>query len=372
MPSFLYEATDRSGQQHAGRVHAETLAAARDKLELQGCREIRFHTDAQSEAIGRAEGHGTAEGVTPAQELSARRERPGSLTQLVAAYRASWIIWFPLTAWAAWKLYLGSPFGFGAWAAFMLAAVGLLFPVWAFIPSLLYARLYDADAWARWAEVTTLCNRALAWQRWFRFDPMLIDAEIRRAAARAALGDLQGALHSLQHLQTRLPRAHYLARVAAIYEAAQDWRGLAEQQAQAVDASGRGSTEVVDLATTLVWRLRRADDAAALLDEIRDQEMAVLPRAYFEFASGLVALERGEYQTAQRHIATFIDTLAQSGAPGLYGYLYDYANAFLAITHAALGQKKQAAQLLRSALPRLTAFRDIELTKRCQAALLGR
>ena len=371
MPSFLYEANDRSGRQHAGRVQAETLSAARYKLELQGCSEIRFHTDVHSEAMGRAEGHALVEGVTPAQELHARRAPLGTAAQLVEIYRGNWIVWLPPVAWAAWKLCAGPPFGIGAWIASALAVVGLLFPAWAFVPSRLYARLLDAAAWARWDEVAALSNRALTWQRFFLFGPMLVDAELRRASARAAQGDLRGALDAVRHLEATLPHAHYLSRIAPIHGAARDWQGMADRQAQAVEASGRGLTEVLDLATTLVWRLRRADEAAALLDEIRDQEMAMLPRAYFEFANGLVALERGDYRTAQDRITSFADILGESGNNPLLGYLADYALAFLVITQAALGQKTLAAHLLRNVLPRLTAFRDIDLTRRCQAALLG-
>ena len=372
MPSFLYEATDRNGRRHAGRVQAETLSAARYRLELQGCSEVRFHTDATSEAVARDEGHAIVEGVTPAQELAARRKPPGTFAQLVQVYKSNWIVWLPLVAWAAWKLYIGPPFGVGTWIVCALAVLGSFFPAWAFVPSRLYARLLDAAAWARWDEVMALCNRALTWRRVFLFGPMLVDAAFRRAAARAALGDLRGALDSVRHFEAQLPHAHYLGRVAAIHGAAQDWQGMANLQAQAVDASARGTTEVLDLATTLVWRLHQTDAAAALLDEIRDQEMAMLPQAYFEFANGLVALERGEYRVAQERITAFADILGQAGDNPLLGYMADYALAFLVITKSALGEKALAAHLLRGVLPRLTAFRDIDLTKRCQAALLGR
>lgn len=369
MAAFLYEATDRSGHPHAGRIQAQTLAEARYRLELQGCSNIRFHTDPQIEAHLSAVGVAVAEGVTPAEEVRARRMQPGWLPELRGAYANGWWIWLPLVAWAAWSIYSGPPFDFVDGLAFALAAAGLLFPLRAAAPSLLYTKLLEADSWARHDDVLRLSKRMLALRRWITIDAALVDVEFRRAAACARKGALPAALESVRHLERELPRLTYLGRVVSIHGAAGDWQTAAACQAEAVELAHRGTNEIIDLATTLIWRLRRVDEAAALLEEVRDQEKSIIAAAYHSYASGLVALERGKPAATVVHLTECIESLTAAGTSPLLGFMVDYSLAFLAIAQATLGDKPLATRLLDRALPRLRAFGDEALIERAAGAM---
>lgn len=372
MPAFLYEAQDRDGTHHAGRVQAENLAAARYRLELQGCSEIRFHTDPRTEAQSHAEGAVLPEGVTPAQEVSARLTRGGTLAELRSIYAGNWIVWLPATIWALWSLYAGPPFGAVKWLSFVLAIIGLLFPLWAAVPSRLYARMLDAQAWARWDELIVLCQRARRLRKYFQLGPVQIDAEFRLAAAIAAKGDLRQALADIRHHGTTLPKHIYLGRVASIHGAAQNWQGMADLQSEAVALSGRGTLEVIDHATTLAWRLGRTEEAAALLEEVRDHEKTVMAEAYFNYVSGIVSISRGHHATAVEQLSRAAETLGASGNNALLDYMVDYTLAHLVLALAGQGQLTRARSLLSGVLPRLKAFRDLALTRRCADAVLGK
>ncbi len=372
MPAFLYEATDRDGKHHAGRVQAENLPAARYRLELQGCSEIRFHTDPRTEAQSHAEGVVLAEGVTPTQEMAARLTRGGSLADLRSIYAGNWIVWLPTTIWALWSLYAGPPFDVVKRLSFILAVVGLLFPLWAALPSRLYARMLDAQAWARWDELIMLCRRARQLRKFFRLGSIQIDAEFRHAAAVAAQGDLRGALAAVRHHGTTLPKHIYLGRLASIYGAAQDWQGMADLQAEAVELSGRETLEIIDHATTLAWRLGHTEEAAALLEEVRDTEKTIMAEAYFNYASGIVSISRGHHAAAVEQLSLAADALGASGNNALLEYMADYTLAHLVLALAGQGQIALARSLLSGVLPRLKAFRDLALTRRCADAVLGK
>lgn len=372
MPAFLYEAKDRDGKHHAGRVQAENLPAARYRLELQGCSDIRFHTDPRTEAQMRAEGVVLAEGVTPTQEMVARLKRAGTFAELMSIYAGNWIVWLPVVLWALWSLYAGPPFDAVKWLSFVLAITGLLFPLWAAVPSWLYARMLDAQAWARWDELIVLCRHARQLRKWFQLGAMQVDAEFRHAAAVAARGDLRRALADVRHQATTLPRHIYLGRIASIHGAAQDWQGMADVQAEAVVLSGRGTLEVIDYATTLAWRLGRTQEAAVLLDEVRDSEKTVMAEAYFDYVSGLVSISRGHHAIAIEQLSRAADTMASSANNALLDYMIDYTSAHLVLALAGQGQIALARSLLSGALPRLKAFRDLALTRRCADAVLGK
>lgn len=372
MPSFLYEAKDRSGRPQTGRVQAETLSAARHRLQQQGYSEVRFHTDVQSETQARAEGHRVADGVTPEQELRARKNGVSFPAALLRAYIGNAVLWLPLCAWAAWSLYVGAPYSIGAWVSFVFAGLSLLFPVWAALPAVLYAQLLDARSWNRWDEVMAISRRIENLSRWLPLQPALIDATFSRAAALAAKGDITEAMVVASGYSTQIqPRHVYLSRLNKIYTAARAWNDLAKNQASAVSLSHRGTSEIIDYAITLVWRLNQPSEAAVLLDEVRKNEMSPLARGNFDFADGLVALARNRHGQADALLSQAIATLSQASKRPTMDALIDLIQAHRVLCLAALGRKPEAARLLRTVLPRLKAFGELDLVRRCAAATVG-
>lgn len=371
MPSFLYSALDQDSLPQTGRVQAPTLAAARHKLEAQSYSQIRFFTDEQSEQAAATHGH-HFEGVTPAQELAARRERFGWRT-MRKAYIDSSLLWLPPTLWAAWSLYAGRPYGFWDWLSFVLAALALLFPPWALTPALLYNRLQEAVAWKRGDEVLRLCSAVVHLRHLFPMGPLLVEARLHRAAVTAARGDLAGAVASVADLEHLLqPRNVYLGRLASIYTAARAWPQLAEAQAEAMELSQHNSSAVIDLATTLAWRLHRIEEAEALMQRIAGGELALLAQAYADFVNGLIARSRGQNGRAESLLRRSVEQLADFSDNPLTRLVIDLFNAERVIMLAALGKTAKAAQLLRQVLPRLQAHGELETIKRCAAATLAR
>lgn len=371
MPSFLYWALDQDSLPQTGRVQAPTLAAARHKLEAQSYSQICFFTDEQSEQAAATHGH-HFEGVTPEQELAARRERFGWKT-LRKAYIDCSLLWLPPTLWAAWSLYAGRPYGFWDWLSFVLAALALLFPPWALAPALLYNRLQEAAAWKRGDEILRLCSATMRLRHVFPMGPLLLEARLYRAAVTAARGDLAGALAGVADLEQLLqPRTIYLSRLASIYTAARAWPQLAEAQAEAMELSQYNNSAVIDLATTLAWRLQRIEEAEALMQRIAGCELALLAQAYADFVNGLIARSRGQNGRAESLLRRSVEQLADFSDNPLTRLVIDLFNAERVITLAALGKTAKAAQLLRQVLPRLQAHGELETIRRCAAATLAR
>lgn len=371
MPSFVYEAKDRSGRPQTGRIEAETLPAARQRLQQQGLNAVRLHTDVPATARARTQGLGAGNDTSPVQQ-ALRPRSSGFAAALLRAYLVNALLWLPLCAWAGWSLYVGPPFGVGAWVSFVFATLSLLLPIWAAMPVVLYDRLLQARSWNRWDEVLALARHIENIGRWLPQQPAVIDATFARAAALAAHGDITEAMVIASGFSTQIqPRHVYLSRLNPIYTAAHAWNDLAKNQASAVSQSHRGTHEIIDYAITLAWRLNQPSEAAVLLDEVRKNAMSALTRGYFDFADGLVALARNRHGQADTLLSQAVATLGGASRLPTMDAQIDFIQAHRVLCLAALGRKPEAARLLRTVLPRLKAFGELELVRRCAAATVG-
>jgi len=102
---------------------------------------------------------------------------------------------------------------------------------------------------------------------------------------------------------------------------------MAQNQAEVVTLADRGTNEILDYATTLAWRMADADAADALLQEVAEREMSVLARAYFDFARGLVVLQRQQWADADSLLRQSIQTLNSSGQNPLLAGMVDFAKS---------------------------------------------
>ncbi|MDC8014558.1 hypothetical protein [Tahibacter soli] len=369
MTLFLYSAAGDDGGRRAGRIDAASLDAAKFRLEQSGLRDIVFHTDEILPAQLRAEGMAPAE-VSADAELAALTDPLHGFAFVRACYIGNWIAWVPPLAWALWNLAGGAPYSLVDQASFALAAIGLAFPAWAAVPSLAYQKLLDASAWARWDDVRRQCAFFRRWRRWFLAPTPRFDVDIRDATAVAAQGDLAAALASVAHYEaTVAPRQVYLGRIASIHFAARDWTGALRCQEEAWRLSGGGMPETIDYAVTLVWRRRDADAAQRLLAGIAGRTRTALAQTFVDYAEGLIALERGHDDVAKDRFERAIEGQAAASNTPLTQMVCDFIAAHLVIASARLGEKRAARALLRSVLPRLTAFKDIDLARRCAAAV---
>lgn len=367
MTLFLYSAAGPDGKRRAGRIDAASLDAAKFLLEQRNLSAIVFHTDEMSAAGMKAEGLAPPE-VDADTELAHRTTPPQGFAFVRACYVGNWIVWVPTLAWVVWNLWHGAPYTFVDWLSFVLAALGLVFPAYAAIPSLAYQRLLDASAWARWSEVRRHCAFFRRWGRWLIGPLPRLDIDIRDASAVAATGDLQAALDSVAHYAEGMPRHTYLSRIVQIHIAACDWTGATRCLEEAWRLSGGATAETVDYATTLVWRLRDADRAEQLLAGVADKTRSSLVQAFFDYATGMVALERGNPAAAKTALLDAIGGVATHINPSSAA-LIDFIQAHLVIALGELGEKRTARAVLRGVLPRLTAFKAIDLARRCAAAV---
>ena len=368
MTVFLYSATGADGRSAPGRIDAASLDAARFRLEEDGLREIVFHTDELNAQLRKAHGMQSSPS-TPEQELRARQSSSGGLAFIGRVYAGNWIVWAPITALAAYFAWKGAPFSSRALGSFVLAPIGLLFPLWAAVPARSYNHLLEASAWARWGEVRRRCAGLRRWGHLFQGKVPALEVDVREAMAMAALGDLSGALASLKKYETALqPASVFPGRLASVHGAGKDWAGMARCQEQAWELSDHGTPQAIDYATTLIWRLRDADGAQRVLDSVAGKQRAAMAQAFTSYAEGLIAIERAQPELAQEKLQSALAIVRTHQSP-LTELMADFIQAHLAIAVARGGDKAQARQLLRASLPRLTAHKDLELAKRCAAAV---
>ncbi len=371
MTVFLYTATGTDGRNGAGRIDAASLEAARFRLEQQGHTDIVFHTDTHSAQLARAHGHASvASQVSAAQELKNRQKPLRGLAFIIACYRGNWIVWVLPCLWAGLNLFRGPPYTIRAYFSFLLAIAGLIFPLWASIPARAYNALLQASAWARWAEVRSRVAFFRRWGRFFLNSVPALELDVRDACAVAAGGNLVQALKSLEHYAATVqPQSVYYGRIASVYTAARDWSGMARSQAEALRLSNGGTNETIDYATTLIWRLRDADGAEQLLDRSADKELSALAQSFVDFARGLIALERGQAALAAEKLQRALSVQRDLYDNPLMSGMADHLQAYLSIATAQLGDKRAAREMLRGSLPRLTAHKDLDLARRCAAAV---
>ena len=371
MTVFLYEAAQADGDRSAGRIEAASLEAARFRLEEQGLREIVFHTDETNPQRLRALGlNDAAAQVSPEVQLRYLRTPPRGLTFIAKVYAGNWLVWVVPLLWAGWNLWKGPPYTLRGYASFLLAIAGLLFPLWVSIPSRQYNALLEAKAWVRWAEVRRRCAFFRRWGKYFITSVPAFEVAVNDACAVAAGGDLPGALASLEFYERSIqPRALYLGRIASVYTAARDWQGMADCQEEAYRLSQGGTLQSIDYATTLVWRLRDADGAARVLEGVADKERTQLAQSFYDFAQGLIALERGQPAVARDLLHSALHVQRDLHTNPLMQAMADFVLAYLSIALAQSGDKAQARKLLRVSLPRLTAYKDLLLARRCAAAV---
>ena len=204
-------------------------------------------------------------------------------------------------------------------------------------------------------------------------EKLLVHAAAELATAVRVQDDLAGALASVADLEQLLQlRTIYLGRLASIYTAAQAWPQLAEVQAEAMELSQHNSSAVIDLATTLAWRLQRIEEAETLMQRIAGCELALPAQAYADFVNGLIARSRSQNGRAESLLRRSVEQLADFSDNPLTRLVIDLFNAERLITLAALGKTAKAAELLRRVLPRLQAHGELETIRRCAAATLAR
>lgn len=376
MATYLWKGVDRFGTERFERVEAESAREAKEKLELGGFTQLRFHSD---EIISAAkEGVEQASNPEYRVELSAQEEverfgKPppglweswwGNVRQSPKGSLFSVVI-------LVYGLYVGSK-----WMVVLPIVGFLVFPVlfyWFGLPTRIYEQLNRAKVWHRWAEVQSCCGRLERVQRWVRIGPPAWEIARCRGQALAALGRLEEGLQEFARHETDplLPKGMYHSFQAGIHDAARSFDQALELRARSVESMPDNMSLKVDLAMGYVQRKRDPARAKAVLETVDPDLVVEFARPWLELIRGLIALEEGDVAGARElfkgALAGFEPYL---GAPLVLSIqLLTKSYLCLALALDAASNREQVRELYKEVATFLQAAREEELLGRLRVAL---
>jgi tetratricopeptide (TPR) repeat protein len=374
MPKFLFTGVASDGKRLTERIEAETVSAARYKLELRGWHGINFLTDelcVRTDELLQADCQGRIPEnfLTPAQEAEARRS--GSVWQaLWFGWKMNSIFWIPLLIWNSFSYFGARPFGWLDQTGFALSAIFIAYFLWTTVPAFAYEKILENTVWHRWDQV----------YRWIRFVRFLkratfvaipeLELDFREAAGLAHQGELSKALSLVAKYETHsCGQFLYYSRLAGIYENARDYAKMTELRRMAAENGSGKPEEKLDLALGLLRRHRKVEEARQILEEVDLSSSGELVAIFHAFCSGLLHIELGAWKKSDEVLQLATDAVRPYSTNQLMVGMLQEIRAFHCIALANLGKKSEAADLLRQAKPILSAQGELELLDRCHAAL---
>lgn len=289
MPQILYKARGADGADVTGYVDADTAQAAVAKLKAAGLTDVELHESPDIAARRSDRAAHIGAGADSAARLAAFelkvRRQPGLATVLgEVARRARWAIAVDVLLVVA-GLALRLPWLAGTGVVALLLTFGL--PTWRHRSSRRFARLTRSLAVGDWAQARV----ALEAFRKLEHPANIVDSiAFYDAQLRVREGEpLHDVLARLDRLQAHVPRAHFLARRAAVHSAARDYDGFLADMGAAWDASADDPARRVDFALAHA-RFGNLVKARELLDGLPLEALPVHGRAFVHWARGLVAL----------------------------------------------------------------------------------
>lgn len=227
-----------------------------------------------------------------------------------------------------------------------------------------HLRLAEARAWGRWPEVLRLLPQERAHMRPY-------EAALLEARALAGLGRLDEALHVLAPFaeDREVPKRRYWSGLAGIYFAARRKDESLAAMEKACTLAPDDALVLADLALSLLRRRRDTDRAEELLKRARSHAVSDHADGMIQRVEGMLALERGNLQEAQRLLEESLRKESAIKMNPLARATVDKIHASLAVCHALQGHRALARKHFRRAEPRLRALAEEELLERCHEAL---
>ncbi len=281
--------------------------------------------------------------------IAARSVREGlAMAFLRALYGNLWL-WGPPVALAAWSVYQGMPFGWGDYVGFTYLAIAVAALLLFIAPMLLYNQLLHCRVQARWGAAR-LCLGLLSRLNLLgglREDQLLLE----RAKITAGEGELDAAIALWNPQASRLTEAQFQTGLVQIFDVAGDSAAMIAAQRSVLALEG-GDMPKIDLAMSLA-KSGAVDEAATLIAEIAPGGLSEIAAAGYQYARGLVAMNREQYGQALRHFSQAIQQADQfKSAPLIIGFLTEI-NGYSALCLKRNGDSEKAANLWRQVRPLL-------------------
>lgn len=374
MPTFLFTATDESGNSVTDRVEAGTTSAARYKLGLQGYSKISFHTDELAADFDKFLGEGlespVAEVLSPEDELAARRGG-GVLREIAFAWKANTLFWLPLFVWSGLAVYHGRPYTLSDWLSFVFTGLFLFYFVWMVLPGIAYQKLLSASVWYQWNDV----------RRWARIIRILkrlafipipdLELDFRLAYALAAEGQLEKGLALVNKYEDhKCGKFMFYSRVSSVYEAARNYEKMTACRKLAAHHGTGKPAEKIDIVLGLLRRQRNITEAKPLLAELEETDVAEIGQLFVEYCRGLLAVEERDWQTAEKLLNETLNLAALYANNVLMDGMTKDIKAYLGIAVANLGKQEQAKSIYREVAPLLKVRKEDELLERLRGSIV--
>ncbi|AOS44698.1 hypothetical protein Verru16b_01765 [Lacunisphaera limnophila] len=375
MPDYLFRATDASGNVVEDRLEAATLGQARYMLELRGFSAIEFYSPENVDDIQRASLSGT--GIDPALpgdgtagiEIAAH-QRKGVAAQLLWALGQHAFIFGPLLLWN-WLSWRGDrPFGWGDWLGFVATPLYAVVFGLMVLPLTIFTIMLEAAVWSDWPKQRRCIRLARLLRTVMRTGIPENELLFREANARAAEGDLAGALAHVAPLRGHPDLAEYLylGRLSSVYEYAGDFTGQLRCVEEAVALNPDGTDGWIDLAAVRIRQFRDVAGARAALERIADREFPEMVRAVYLLTQGAVAVEAAEPAAAEKALVESQQLLAKFGLALIQAFEAEL-QAYLALARAAQGRGAESRADYARVRPMLLAGKRHTLVARADAAL---
>jgi Flp pilus assembly protein TadD len=252
-----------------------------------------------------------------------------------------------------------------------LALLILVFPFfWVpvaqiFNPVRIYNRMIEAGAWGRWEEVLQLLPAV---------EGQVSPDEIafRKATALAALGRLDEGLQVVEPFQdgNGIPEWLYWGRVCSVYLMAGQPERYVPCVEKAAELAPDNSTVLLDLAIGLLRFSRDPVRARQALEQAKQHAISDVSVPFLTMTEGMLALEEGKPSRARELLEEALTAAAPLGrVNALAAAIMDQMRVYLALAHAAEGDRETALRYFRQAEPRLRAVKATDLLDRSEQAL---
>jgi tetratricopeptide (TPR) repeat protein len=367
MPEFLLSGRSLDGRQETVRLDAPSADMAVKLFKNQGYTEIVLHTDDVSARYTHQSD--VAETISPKEYLRFRNMGPlGDVLFLLGKlYAQGWYFHLAAIGVIAVRRYFDWPWGVLDFVAIVWLAIPLVFAIGGqfFNSARRYSQVVDAVSWGRWEE-------ALERLPSVRKKIPSEEAAFLEAQALAGLGRLDEAIKVLKPYADgeNMPSWLYWGRIGDVYYAAGKYELIVPAAEKAAELAPDNPTVLLDLAMALVRYRQDAERARKLLKQARTHALSDVLAVFADVIEGMIELELGNPSQARYLFDKALAALTpfQNATP-LIGAAIDRTYAYLALAHAAMGDRDQATRYSRRAEPRLRALKSNDLIDRCETAL---
>ena len=342
MNEIFYQARAADGSNRQGSLIASDVADARFQLTRMGLRDIRILSGM---TVPMQIEHSDDAQIAA---LAVQTQFDSLPRAVLRIFTGNWLLWLPLSAFAAWSLYEGSPFGMGDYIAFTLFALGVAAALFLALPTVLYQQIL-------WARVFARYRRGLLYHAIFRRVNLLgglpdIAVGIERCKLLAGMGKTEQARREFAVLAADATDTDRLVHGAALADAMQDRDGMIQLQRELIAAQPDNPEPKVDLAMSLARFSDRIDEAEQLIAGIHPNGLPEIFSAGLAYTRGLIAQARQDHATAARELKKSAAIFQVHPLPLAFAIGCEI-RGYLAISLKALGKHAEAEALWRAVWP---------------------